>query len=192
MDADTSASLLAAVRNTRDDSAWVRFHSLYAPLLRVWAERVGLGTHDAEDAVQETLVVVAAQLPAFRYDPAEGRFRGWLRVIVTNVLRNRVRKAARVPRTPGNDLLAALAADESEAARAWDLEHDRHVLLGLLDLLSAEFAPATLEAFRRSGLGGESAASAGAALNLSANAVLVAKSRVLHRLRELAAGLADV
>jgi RNA polymerase sigma-70 factor (ECF subfamily) len=65
------------------------------------------------------------------------------------------------------------------------------VLHCLLDLVEMEFEPVTLRAFRRLALDGASGAEAARELGLSVAAVYVAKSRVLARIRQEAAGLID-
>jgi RNA polymerase sigma-70 factor (ECF subfamily) len=94
----------------------------------------------------------------------------------------------------GSDLLDDLNRLEdpsSELSRAWDEEHDRHVIGRLLATVRGEFQPATWEAFEAVMLRGESAANAATRLNVSVNAVLLAKSRVLRRLRQEGRDLLD-
>jgi RNA polymerase sigma-70 factor (ECF subfamily) len=57
--------------------------------------------------------------------------------------------------------------------------------------VEGDFTPATWQAFRRYVLEGEPAARVAEALDLSLNSVLLAKSRVLKRLRQEAAGLVE-
>jgi RNA polymerase sigma-70 factor (ECF subfamily) len=54
-----------------------------------------------------------------------------------------------------------------------------------------DFTPATWQAFRRYVLQGKPAARVAAELDLSLNSVLLAKSRVLKRLRQELAGLLE-
>ena len=77
----------------------------------------------------------------------------------------------------------SLADPASELAREWDQEHDRHVFQKLLAVVQCDFSAATWEAFRRFALDGLPAAEVSSQLNLSVNAVIQAKSRVLKRLR---------
>ena len=60
-----------------------------------------------------------------------------------------------------------------------------------MERVQGDFAPVTWQAFRRHALEGEPAAQVAAALSLSLNSVLLAKSRVLKRLREELAGLVE-
>ena len=73
----------------------------------------------------------------------------------------------------------------------WDEEHDRHVTKTLLASIRLEFQPATWRAFERQVQQGQPASEVAQELGLSVNAVLIAKSRVLKRLREKAIGLVD-
>lgn len=61
----------------------------------------------------------------------------------------------------------------------------------LLALVKPDFAPATWAAFEGLALGQRPAAAVAAELGLTENAVLLAKSRVLRRLRQEAGGLLD-
>ena len=79
----------------------------------------------------------------------------------------------------------------SELSRLWDGEHDRYVLRQLLDLVKPHFAPATWMAFYRVALKGETPRDVATEMQISLNAVVTAKSRVLRRLRKEAEGLVD-
>ena len=89
------------------------------------------------------------------------------------------------------DALRQLEDPNSELNRQWDEEHDQYVLRCLLDVIALEFEASTVQAFRRVALEGASSEQAAQELGLSVGAVYIAKSRVLHRLREQAEGLLD-
>ncbi|MFO0928566.1 MAG: RNA polymerase sigma factor [Gemmataceae bacterium] len=91
----TSPSLLERVRAERDVQSWNRFIDLYTPLLFAWAGRLGLDRHDAADLAQDVLTALVQKLPTFRYD-ARLSFRAWLKSILLNRWRNRVRTAGRL------------------------------------------------------------------------------------------------
>jgi RNA polymerase sigma-70 factor (ECF subfamily) len=73
----------------------------------------------------------------------------------------------------------------------WDREHDQHVVASLMKRVQHDFEPETWQAYQRYALGGESARQVAEALGMSLNSVLLAKSRVLKRLRQEVAGLVD-
>jgi RNA polymerase sigma-70 factor (ECF subfamily) len=193
--AETSISLLERLREPGDATAWRRLVDLYTPLMQFWLRRASLQQSDVDDLVQEVLAVVVRKAAEFQHDGRPGSFRSWLRAITVNRLRDHWRALqARAPAT-GNDelrqVLAELEDPHSGLSRLWDEEHDRHVLSRLLELIEPEFKPATWRAFRGHVIEGRPAEEVARELNLSANAVFIAKSRVMHRLREEARDLVD-
>jgi RNA polymerase sigma-70 factor (ECF subfamily) len=178
---DTSLTLLDRL-GAGDQDAWRHMVTLYTPLLRGWLRHAALQPADVEDLTQNALAVVLRKLPAYRHNGHRGAFRTWLRRIIDNVLRESLRGRARRA-AGGADLLAQLEDPASELNRRWDAEHDRHVLRGLLDLIRGEFAEPTWQAFARTTLDGLPAAQVAADLGMSVNAVHIARSRFLARLR---------
>jgi RNA polymerase sigma-70 factor (ECF subfamily) len=189
----TSATLLERLRDTRDADAWGRLVELYAPLIRGWAERLNVRGADADDLVQEVMAVVVRRFPEFVHPEKPGAFRGWLRAIAANCART-MWKARRVnPTAPGGTdfggYVARLEDPADDFARAWEREHDLHVTRRLLDRIKGDFEARTWELFRRFVLEGQSAEQVAAETGTTPNAVYIAKSRVLARLREEAGGL---
>jgi RNA polymerase sigma-70 factor (ECF subfamily) len=87
--AQTPLSLLNRLReHPADGEAWQRFDGLYRPLLFIWLRRYSIQQQDADDLVQQVFEVVLREMPHFRYDPDRGNFRGWLRGILVNRLRD--------------------------------------------------------------------------------------------------------
>lgn len=191
--ATTSASLLERLRDGRDQDAWGRVLDLYGPLIRGWAARLGVRGADADDLVQDVLTVVVRRFPEFVHPDKPGAFRGWLRAIAVNCAREVWRDRKVQPVAPGGtdfgSYLARLEDPDDPLARDWDREHDVFVTRKLLDRLQAEFEPRTWDLFRRFVLDGLPADQVAAELGTTPNAVYIAKSRVLARLREEAGGL---
>jgi RNA polymerase sigma-70 factor (ECF subfamily) len=194
-DSSTSKSLLAKARDCSDDAAWRRLTELYNPLVARWVRPHVAQRADAEDLVQEVMTALVRELPRFDHNQRPGAFRAWLRTITVHRLRAYWDKRdARLAGAGGADqpaILAQLADPDSALCRSWDDEHDRHVAKTLLALIRLEFQPATWRAFECQVQNGRPAAQVAAELDLSVNAVLIAKSRVLKGLREKAAGLVD-
>jgi RNA polymerase sigma factor (sigma-70 family) len=191
---DTSVSLLDRLRGRPDAASWQRLVDLYTPLIQGWLRSQSLQPADADDLSQDILAVLVRELPGFQHQQT-GSFRSWLRTITINRLRNFWRaQQARPAATGGSDLssrLEELEDPHSELSRLWDREHDQHILKRALELIELDFAPSTWKAFRRQVLEGASVDTVAAELGLSPNAVIIAKSRVLSRLREEVRGLVD-
>lgn len=189
----TSATLLDRLRDARDADAWSRLVELYTPLIHVWAERLNVHGADADDLVQEVMTVVIRRFPEFVHPKKPGAFRGWLRAIAANCARTMWRSRRMTPTAPGGtdfgSYLARLEDPADDFARDWEREHDRHVTRKLLDRIKPDFEARTWEMFARFVLDGLSAEEVAAELSTTANAIYIAKSRVLSRLREEAGGL---
>jgi RNA polymerase sigma-70 factor, ECF subfamily len=85
--------------------------------------------------------------------------------------------------------LERLSDPNGDLARDWDRDHDKHVVEKLLALVQPTVRPTTWAAFQRFGVDGVPASRVAEELGLSENAVILAKSRVLRRLREEAGDL---
>lgn len=192
---ETSFSLLDRLRLEPDDGSWKRLVDLYTPLIQEWLRRQGLQQEDANDLTQEVLTVIVRELPKFRHDERPGSFRAWLRQITVNRLRDFWRAKRYRPMATGDSdfvhRLEQLEDANSALSRLWDQEHDQHVSRKLLESTESEFTATTWRAFRRVVLEGAKAAEVAAELGITANAVWIAKSRVLSRLREELRGLTD-
>lgn len=191
----TSATLLERLRNRADAEAWRRLVDLYSPLLTGWLRRHALQSADVDDLVQEVLATVAREAADFRHSGRTGAFRHWLRGILANRLREFWRARRAGPAATGDSdfttLLDQLADPDSGISRLWDREHDEHVARRLLALTEPQFAPSTWQAFRRVVLDAVRPDAVAAELGLTVNAVFIAKSRVLQRLRQEARELLD-
>jgi RNA polymerase sigma-70 factor (ECF subfamily) len=180
--------LINQLRERRDDdAAWQRFDTRYRPMLQNWLRRYCLQPHDADDLVQQALAVVVRELPHFEYDPRRGTFPAWLRAILNNRLREFWRSRKARPVATGNSafndwMLTELVDQRNDAGRVWDREHARHVARRFLARVEPDCSPTTWQAFRRV-MEGEKAADVAAELGISVNAVYLARSSVLRRLR---------
>jgi|SRR5262245_11089648 len=178
----TSRSLIARARE-HDPGAWERMVALYAPLVLHWCRRWGLPAADAADVFQDVFQSVAAHLGGFRRDRAGDTFRGWLRAITRNKVNDHFRRRQKEPGAVGGSEARMLLAQLPEVVPVDEDEAEHVILHRALDLVRDEFEPRTWQAFWRTAVEGRPAADVGAELGMSAGAVRVAKSRVLHRLR---------
>jgi RNA polymerase sigma-70 factor (ECF subfamily) len=183
---DTSLSLLDRLHDHSDADAWQRFVTIYSSLLRTWLHAAGLQPADRDDLSQRAFEVLVRRLPEFRHAGRPGAFRAWLRGITVNLLREFWRRR---PAAESASVLEQLADPGAPLSRLWDEEHDRHVLHGLMELVRQEFTARTWRAFQRLALDGAPARAVAAELDISANAAIIAKSRVLARLRQEAGDL---
>jgi RNA polymerase sigma-70 factor (ECF subfamily) len=184
----TSRSLLERVR-ADEPAAWDRLVGLYAPLVLHWCRRWGLQEQDAADVFQEVFQAVATHIAGFRKEGRGDTFRGWLRTITGNKVRDHFRRRGREPAgAGGTDALARMAQIPAPEAEEKDNAADANAEQGLfhraLEEIRADFEERTWQAFWRTAVEGRAPKEVGAELGMTPGAVRVAKSRVLHRLRE--------
>lgn len=189
---DTSPSLMQRLRNNpKDNASWKRLVDLYTPFLRGWMHRHGVKPQNAEDVLQDVFAVLLRELPKFEYDRKRGTFRGWLRMVLTNRLRELWRD--RQPQAAGGDdvgdVLNQLQDPNSNLSQLWAVEHDQFVARRLLELIEGDFEPLTWRAFQRQVMDGKKAPEVAVELGISVGAAYVAKSRVMHRLKEEMQGM---
>ncbi|MBN1854834.1 MAG: sigma-70 family RNA polymerase sigma factor [Pirellulales bacterium] len=191
--AETSLSLLDRLHTGTDSNSWQQLAQIYTPLLQSWLRRYGLESNDADDIIQEVLVVVFKELPLFQHSGRQGAFRSWLRTILANRLRNYWRARQKHPIARGSshflEELNQLEDPDSGLSQIWEKQHDEHVLRQLLKLIEPRFESRTWRAFQRLVFDGRPPDAVAAELDMSVNAVFIAKSRILSQLRQEGRGL---
>jgi RNA polymerase sigma-70 factor (ECF subfamily) len=192
---ETSLSLLSRLCRLPESDNWNRLVDLYAPLIRAWLRKYDIQDSDADDLVQEVLLAVSKDIRKFKHGGQPGAFRGWLKAILVNRLRKFWRARDRHPQAHGgSDIdarLAQLDDPASELSQIWNRQHDQYVLRQLLAVVEPHFAPTTWKAFCRVALDGAKSDVVAEEMGISLNAVCLAKSRVLRRLRQESEGLIE-
>jgi len=142
---------------------------------------------------QEVLTQVARSIRSFEYEPARGRFRGWLGTVTRRKIARFVATRDRGDRAAGGEQADGhLEAFESpETDTEWTSAFQDRILQVALARVRHDFEPATWDAFERIWLDDRPTAETAAALGLTIDAVYAAKSRVLKRLREEVVALAE-
>jgi RNA polymerase sigma-70 factor (ECF subfamily) len=88
----TRSSLLKRLKNWEDEESWQEFFNLYGKLIFNFATKAGLNETEAQDVVQDTILIVAKKMPGFVYDPALGSFKSWLLLITRRRIEKQLRK----------------------------------------------------------------------------------------------------
>lgn len=180
----TSASMLLRLRadGTLDRQiGWNDFSKMYGSVIAGFARNAGAKPQEVDDILQDVMLGFFKQSRLFEYDPAKGRFRGYLKRITLNAIRDRYRR-----KRPSVGLPESYdpPAGESELSAAWDREWTEHLLRRALEKVKINIQPKTLEAFERYGVRGEPVASVAKDLDMSEASIRHAKMRVLDQLRE--------
>jgi RNA polymerase sigma-70 factor (ECF subfamily) len=184
----TRSGLLDAAKRL-DAEAWQELVECYSWLVFQWCRNGGLNAQDAADVVQTVMAQVAACLPNFQKDGKKAAFRRWLRTITRRRVADFWRAEARQPRGEGGSsalqrFLSVPDDPESSSSSGFAECHLLHQRLwGLIECLEDEFDEHTWQAFWLTTIERHTSGEAGARLGMTANAVRLAKGRVLQRLR---------
>jgi RNA polymerase sigma-70 factor (ECF subfamily) len=183
----TSVSLLARAQ-ARQAGAWERLVELYGPLVYHWCRQCRLAEADTADVFQEVFQSVAANLHRFRRDQEGDTFRGWLRAITRNKVRDHFRTAEHRPAAAGGTEIHQQLLQVPDPLLPDDdpSEEDvtRRQLLQALEWIAGEFEERTWQAFWKVQVEGQDTAEVARVLRMTPAAVRKARYRVLQRLRE--------
>jgi len=83
----TRTSLLDGLLDPRNDRIWTEFFDRYGPIVYGFARKLRLREHEADDAVQETMVTFVTKYRQGQYDRRKGRLRSWLCGLAYNKIR---------------------------------------------------------------------------------------------------------
>jgi len=199
----TSTTLLRQAQ-ANNQGAWEQLVDLYSRRMYRWCRRAGLQPADAGNVVQESLQAVARKLGDFRRDRPGDTFRGWLRRITDNKIRDHYRQQGRsldlaTGGTDGHQQLENFShnnrthnnrtqASPNDQA-TWDTSlvaplsarteefHDQ------INQIRSEVSERDWKFFWRVVVDGQSAADVGREFGVTANTVRLVKMRMLRKLR---------
>ena len=181
--ATTSTTLLRVLGEDAQSARWTEFAAQYVPFMTDYL-RAAFPTLEADDIVQEALIVVVKALPNYHYDPdAKGHFHNWLVGVVRNkandALRKRAHDVAVVRR------VAEKGVVEQQTPRTnddWRRDAFESALAQLL--CDPDISDRDRQVFRRVALNEESPESVATLFGITRNHVDQIKSRLKARLRE--------
>jgi RNA polymerase sigma-70 factor (ECF subfamily) len=189
----TRRTLLSRLRNLDDQESWRTFFDMYWRLLYSVARKSGLDDLGAQEIVQDTVIVVARQMPEFRYDHARGTFRQWLLRItrrrIIDHLRRIYRQPPRAETAPESldedEQHAAAIIDQSASAidALWEEEWEKSTFDAALAQVRAKVNPRHFQVFDYCVLKEWPASKVAAILGLNAAQVYLAKHRVAQAMK---------
>lgn len=181
----TSHSMFDRLRSPDAKSkelAWDDFRQRYVPVIAGFARNLGAEKQDIDDIIQDVFLRLFVALPKFEYDPAKGRFRGYLKVVTLNAVRTRVGQRARI----NTVALTEMNDDDEAVEQTWTTFWDRQILRRALDLVREEYAshPRVFQAFEQYVLLAKPAEEVAAEFDMSVDSVYQAKVRITAAIRE--------
>lgn len=178
----TRESLLSRLRQ-RENESWREFFETYWKLIYNTARRSGLTDAEAQDVIQETMIGVSRNIPAFRYDPSVCSFKTWL----MNLIHWRIVDQVRTRERHATLTAARHIPDEQAFAEIWDQDWERNLLNAALEQVKAKANPRDFQIFSFCILQNKGPAETARFLNVSAPRVYMARHRITRKVaKELA------
>jgi RNA polymerase sigma-70 factor (ECF subfamily) len=183
----TRQSLIARIRDPRDEEAWTAFVEVYSSFVYQFVRRRGLQPADAADVTQDVMQTVFRSIDGFQHSQREGSFRKWLVAIVRTRLSDYVTRRNQQAAGSGDtrilgELLEHPAPIEEDPAD--EREYRQCVFRWAAERMRCKFQPSTWQAFWSTYVDGERCEDVAERLHMSIEAVYMARSRVLARLRQ--------
>jgi RNA polymerase sigma-70 factor (ECF subfamily) len=184
--ADPTSSSLLRRAIAQEPDAWERLVTLYSPLVHHWCRQWGIVQHEVADVTQEVFAAVALSLAQFRPDQQGTTFRSWMRGITRHKLLN-LATVRGEPAIGGTDAQIQLQQVPAPADVV-ELSESPADVSGLyqraLRLVQHQVEDRTWTAFWKATVESRTTAEVASELGMTPNAVRLAKSHVLRRLRE--------
>jgi len=184
----TSTQALNDLKTSNNQEAWNKFCNHFQPVVANFARHLGLAETDAEDAAQETMLEFLKAFRNEKYDREQGRLCNWLlgvaKRVILNLRGNRPLERLIADKTTGTSFWDMIK-DDHGIKHTWDTEWRRMVLTRCLEQARREIDARVFEAFELCALSEMPVDEVAQRLGMSRNAVYIAKSRVLSRLRQL-------
>ncbi len=159
----TRMSLIERLSDWEDQKTWNEFYETYWRLIYSVSMKAGLGSDEAMDVVQETVLTIAKQWQkGQKYDPAKGAFKTWLLNITRWRIADQFRKKQRNPAamnqsggTRGADgdfrttaTIERLEDDEGDVLeRLWDIEWKSNLSRVALERVKNKVSPKQYQIF---------------------------------------------
>lgn len=175
--------MLQKVAN-KDEAAWHDFIEFYKPLIVLRGRDLKLTDQELEELQQEVCLAVHKHGVAGRYDPAKGRFRDYLRKIITNCAISIL-----TSRPSGEDIAVIANLPIKEDKNVADEEWRKFIYDKALEEFRSSCEPATYMAFDLYVQRELPVAEVASILSMSEDQVYQTKSRSIKRLREIVARL---
>lgn len=183
----TSVSLLTRLRQShRDDVSWREFVTRYGRRIYEWCIGRGLQAADAEDVTQDILVKLAALLCQFEYNP-QLSFRGWLRTVTENAVKDHLRGIhQRKMSAGGSEIWRRLVQVEAvqELTARLDGAFDLELAEEAMSRVRARVAPNRWLAWQLTAREGHSGAEVAAELSMKVASVYTARNQIQEMIRE--------
>jgi RNA polymerase sigma-70 factor (ECF subfamily) len=191
----TRQTLLSRLRDWDDKESWREFFNTYWRFIYSMCLKAGLTETEAQDVVQQAVLIVAKQMPGFQYDAGRGSFKAWLvnitRSRIVDHLRRRPPWAAEQRPCGSNDSTSRTPTLERvadpkpfRAEESWDEAWQQNLLAVAMEKVKGQVRPKHYQIFDLAVNRGWPVRDVVRALEISAPQVYLVKHRLTKLLKQ--------
>ena len=189
----TRRSLLSRLKDWNDQKNWGLFFDRYWRFLYNRARKEGLTDAEAQDAAQETVILVMKKVRTFQYDPQKGSFKGWLMKmarwrILDQLAKRDPRLAGRSGRAGSSTRTATVERQADPAGSpleaAWDRESEAELLGTAVERVKRRVDPKQYQVFDLLVFKSWPVTKVARVLGINAGRVYLTKHRIAHLMRK--------
>ena len=188
----TRESLLLRLKSWDDQESWADFFNTYWRLIYSAALKAGLNEAQAQDVVQDTIIVVAKKMKDFTYDRAIDSFKGWLLYLTRKriALEYRRKEQARVTSGSSESTDWTLEANDLpdpagfDLQSVWEQEWERNLWEAAIARVKKEVNAKQFQMFDLYTIKEKSAQEVAGQLNVPVAQVYLAKHRISSLLKK--------
>jgi len=180
--------LLSRLKNWSDNESWHDFFETYWRIIYTAAREAGLADAEAQDVVQETVIAVARNIPNFKYNAAQGSFKGWLLRLTSWRIMDHLRRQQRELKhlampygcgLAGTRLIERIPDPVDPGLECiWEREWERNLVEAAIDRVKKKVNPKAFQAFDLHVFRNWPVAEVSRALKISKAQVYVIKHRI--------------
>jgi RNA polymerase sigma-70 factor (ECF subfamily) len=153
----TRQSLLGRLKDWDDDKSWRDFFDTYWRIIYSYGRKAGLSESEAEEVVQDTVLSVAKEMRRFKYDPAAGSFKGYLKQLTRRRIVDKFRQRPKMEEQLSSDEtggsgvsplegLPDVAAEE-QADAVWENEWRQNLVERALEIVGTQISSRQYQVF---------------------------------------------
>lgn len=184
----TSPELLNQIRILKNDQAWNMFVQIYYKSVLRWLRESGTGIADdeLEDLAQEVFIVIVRNVHKFERARV-GSLRKWIKSIAAFIILKRKSQRSQQSKV--------IQFDDFDSVEILDSATDEDDRMELVDqaviMVRKEFAETSWQAFEMVYQQGKKPKQVSEELGLSVNAIYIATSRIIARVRQVTENYID-
>jgi RNA polymerase sigma factor (sigma-70 family) len=181
---DTRNSLLRRLADPEDQVAWDEFVAIYRNAVLGYCRSRGLQDADADEVLQNVLVVVHRRIAGWKPSGRSNSFRVWLLRTAHRQCLKAIRAKARIPVAEEDFALDEIVKAESGDCEALKQDWQHWAFQWAAQQIQLEVEPLTWQAFWRTAVQQTPAEIVAKELNIKVGTVYTNKCRVLNKLRQ--------